>query len=123
LPAGVDAVAFWVGQMNVSLLIFNLLPAFPLDGGRVLRAVIWARRGDYLSATVTAARLGRRFGQSLVAVGLLLAILLGAFVGVWLAFIGWFLLAAADGELAAALARRGMVARLVVPDLYTARRW
>jgi Zn-dependent protease/CBS domain-containing protein len=98
LPAGVDGVAFWVGQTNLVLLAFNLLPAFPLDGGRVLRALLWMRRRDFGRATRTAAAIGRGFGQLMIAAGLLMVIFVGAFGGVWLAFIGWFVLSAAEAE-------------------------
>jgi Zn-dependent protease/CBS domain-containing protein len=116
IPAGADGVVFWLGQMNLSLLVFNLLPAFPLDGGRVLRAALWARRGDFASATRTAAAMGRAFGQVLIAGGLALTILVGAFGGLWLAFIGWFLLAAAEAE-SARLAWRDAVGDLTVSQL------
>jgi CBS domain-containing protein len=116
LPAAVDGVAFWIGQINLYLLFFNLLPALPLDGGRVLRAALWARRRDFVAATRTAGALGRGFGQVLIAAGLLLVIFVGAFGGFWLAFIGWFLLAAAEAEIQAA-ATRDALAGLTVTDL------
>jgi Zn-dependent protease/CBS domain-containing protein len=105
LPDAVDGVLFWLGQINLYLLVFNLIPALPLDGGRVLRAILWGRRGDFLSATRTAGRLGRGFGQAMIAIGLLLVVFVGAFSGVWLAFLGWFLLAAAEAELETAASR------------------
>lgn len=116
LPATVDGVAFWLGQINLYLLVFNLLPALPLDGGRVLRAVLWARKRDFMAATRTAGGLGRGFGQVLIAGGLLLVIFVGAVGGLWLAFIGWFLLAAAEAEIQAA-ATRDATAGLAVRDL------
>ena len=116
----VDGVLFWVGQINFTLLVFNLLPALPLDGGRILRAILWQRRGDFGSATRTAARLGRFFGQVLIAVGLALLIFQGVFSGAWLAFIGWFLLGAAEAEARAAAldepAGRLRVRELMVRD-------
>jgi Zn-dependent protease len=102
VPAAVDGVAFWLGQMNVWLAAFNLVPALPLDGGRVLRALLWARRRDYASATRTAAACGRGFGQLLIVTGLLLVIFVGDFGGMWLSFMGWFLVGAAEAELQAA---------------------
>jgi Zn-dependent protease len=108
LPASVDGVLFWLGQMNLSLLVFNLLPALPLDGGRILRALLWARRGDFASATRTAATLGRGIGQLMIAGGLLLVMFVGDYGGLWLAFIGWFVLAAAEAELQAAVAREAL---------------
>ncbi len=98
LPPAVDGVVFWLGQINLTLLLFNLLPALPLDGGRVLRALLWRKRGDFAAATRTASRLGRRFGQAMVAVGLLLVLFTGAFGGLWFALIGLFLIGAAEAE-------------------------
>ncbi|MDP9376784.1 MAG: site-2 protease family protein [Actinomycetota bacterium] len=98
LPSAVDGVVFWLGQINLTLLIFNLLPALPLDGGRVLRAILWMRRGDFGKATRTAAGLGRAFGQAMVAIGLLLVVFTGAFGALWLALIGLFLIGAAEAE-------------------------
>lgn len=123
LPSEVDGVVFWVGQINLILLVFNLLPALPLDGGRVFRSLLWQRGGDFTEATRTAAALGRGFGQLLIAGGLLLVILVGAFGGLWLAFIGWFLLGAAEAELQAATTRDALegltVERLMVADPVT----
>jgi Zn-dependent protease/CBS domain-containing protein len=123
LPASVDGVAFWLGQINLYLLVFNMLPALPLDGGRVLRALLWARRGDFISATRTSGALGRGFGQLLIALGVVLVIFVGDFGGVWLAFLGWFLLGAAEAELQVATLRDqlgGMtVSQLMVRDPVT----
>ena len=98
LPNALDGVAAWLGFTNLILLVFNLLPALPLDGGRVLRAALWQRRGDLASATRIAAGVGRGFGFFFIALGLTMLILQGTFSGAWLAFIGWFLLGAATAE-------------------------
>ncbi|HVL31291.1 MAG TPA: site-2 protease family protein [Solirubrobacteraceae bacterium] len=98
LPSGVDGVVFWLGQINLTLLVFNLLPALPLDGGRVLRALLWIRRGNFAAATRTAAAMGRGFGQGLFVMGLVLVLVTGAFAGLWLALIGLFLIGAAEAE-------------------------
>ncbi|MBW3592427.1 MAG: site-2 protease family protein [Actinobacteria bacterium] len=98
LPAPVDGVAFWLGTVNLLLLVFNLLPALPLDGGRVLRSILWGAKGDFGWATRVAATIGRGFGYLLIAGGLALLIFQGTFSGAWLAFIGWFLLQAAAAE-------------------------
>jgi Zn-dependent protease/CBS domain-containing protein len=94
----VDGVAAWLGYINLTLLLFNLLPALPLDGGRVLRAALWAARKDFRWATLVAANVGRAFGLLLIAGGILLFVLDGTFSGAWLAFLGWFLFGAASGE-------------------------
>jgi Zn-dependent protease len=126
LPRAVDGVAFWLGFVNVSLLVFNLLPALPLDGGRILRAGLWKLRGDLGWATSIAAELGRLTGFFLIAAGVLLLLVEGAFSGAWLAFLGWFLLSAATGEARYAAARDALsglyVRDLMVGDPVTARR-
>jgi Zn-dependent protease/predicted transcriptional regulator len=94
----VDAVAAWLGYINLMLLVFNLLPALPLDGGRVLRSALWRARDDFRWATRTAAGIGRGFAYLFIAGGVSLFIFQGSFSGAWLAFIGWFLLQAATSE-------------------------
>jgi Zn-dependent protease/CBS domain-containing protein len=116
LPQVADGVAAWLGYINLALLAFNLLPALPLDGGRVLRSALWQVRGDYGSATRVAAWIGRAFGYLFIVGGLALLILEGAFSGAWFAFIGWFLLQAAGAEDRYLLARQTL-AGLYVRDL------
>lgn len=96
-PAAVEAVVFYQLFVNATILVFNLLPAFPLDGGRVMRALIWSRSGDLGKATRTAAAIGRGFGFAMIALGVFAA-LGGAFGGIWLAVIGVFVTAAAKAE-------------------------
>ena len=108
LPGAVDGVVFWLGYINLVLLVFNMIPALPLDGGRVLRSALWARKHDFLAATRTASAIGQGFGQFLIALGVVSVLLGGSIGGLWLVFIGWFLLAAAEGERAAAEAHRAL---------------
>ncbi len=115
LPEVFDGVAAWLGYINFFLLAFNLLPALPLDGGRMLRAALWAGKHDFAWATVVAADVGRGFGILMISGGILLFIVQGAFSGAWLAFLGWFLLTAADAE-ARYLAVRDALAGLKVRD-------
>ncbi len=98
LPEAADGVLAWLGYINLVLLVFNLLPALPLDGGRVLRSALWSARGSFAWATRVAAWIGRAFGYLFIAAGLFLLIFQGVFSGAWLAFIGWFLLGAAAAE-------------------------
>ena len=78
----------WLASINLLVLVFNLLPAFPMDGGRVVRAIAWRRTGDRTAATRFAARLGRVFGYIFIGGGLLLVVDGYVFGGVWLALIG-----------------------------------
>jgi Zn-dependent protease/predicted transcriptional regulator len=92
------AVVGWLAVINAVLAVFNLVPAAPLDGGRVLRAIVWWRTGDRTRAAVVAARSGRTFGMLLVALGLAEIILVPGFGGLWFMLIGWFIMAAAGAE-------------------------
>jgi Zn-dependent protease len=98
LPSAVDGVLHWLGYINLVLLAFNLIPAFPLDGGRILRALLWRATGDRRAATRFAAAAGQGFGILLIVTGFFVAAFGGAFGGLWLAFVGFFLLSAAEAE-------------------------
>ncbi len=118
LPESIDAVVAWLGYINLLLLVFNLLPALPLDGGRVLRAALWQARGNFAWATRVAAGIGRGFGFLMIAGGVFLFIYEGAFSGAWLACIGVFLLSAASAERRSLVAHEAFGGRLV-RDLMT----
>ncbi len=118
LPNAVDGVVAWLGFTNLILLAFNLLPALPLDGGRVLRSALWQLRGDLQWATHVAAGVGRGFGFLFIGLGVLMLIVEGTFSGAWLAFIGWFLLQAATAEARYVVARQALNG-LKVRDLMT----
>jgi Zn-dependent protease/CBS domain-containing protein len=92
------ATLAYLAAINVLLAGFNLVPAAPLDGGRVLRAVLWWITGDRPRAAVTAARAGRFFGVFLIVLGIAGGLLLGWLGGLWLALIGFFLVNAAMAE-------------------------
>ena len=96
-PDALRAFVAYQTQVNVAIVGFNLLPALPLDGGRVARALIWQRTGDLRRATVLAARAGRWIGYALIYLGAL-GVLVGAFIGLWSAVIGLFVVAAATAE-------------------------
>jgi len=96
-PAALRAVIEYQAFVNAAILVFNLLPAFPLDGGRVARALIWGRIGDLSRATAIAASVGRGFGYGMIALGLLAAAG-GGVGGIWLALIGFFVILAAKAE-------------------------
>lgn len=116
LPEAADGVAAWLGYINLFLLLFNLLPALPLDGGRVLRAALWGAKRDFAAATRIAAGIGRAFGYLFIAAGIAMFVIWNDFSGAWLAFIGWFLLGAASAE-ARYLAVRDAFDDLHVRDL------
>jgi hypothetical protein len=90
----------WLAEMNAVLALFNLLPAYPLDGGRVLRAGLWRHWGDRLRATDTAAAVGGLFGTALIGLGIVALLFIPAFPlnGIWLALIGWFVRGASRQE-------------------------
>jgi Zn-dependent protease/predicted transcriptional regulator len=97
-PSEVDGVAAWLGYINLLLAAFNLLPAAPLDGGRVLHSILWRAKGDFAWATRVASEVGQGFAYLFIALGLAMFIFEGSFSGAWLAFIGWFLLQGARAE-------------------------
>ena len=95
---GILAMLGWLAWINALLLIFNLIPAFPLDGGRITRAIVWRLTGDRNRATRFAATLGRGFSYLLIGLGLLIVLALGDIVaGAWLALVGFMLGQSARG--------------------------
>jgi Zn-dependent protease len=96
--SGALALLAWLGSINVLVLVFNLIPAFPLDGGRIARAVAWKITGDRNRATRFAATLGQGFSYLFIALGVLILVNgWGAVTGIWLAVIGFILAQSARG--------------------------
>ncbi|OBF99853.1 zinc metalloprotease [Mycobacterium sp. 852014-52450_SCH5900713] len=115
----VIGVASWLAVINLLLGLFNLLPGAPLDGGRVLRAILWRRHGDSVRASIGAAHAGRVVAFILIGLGLAEFLLGGVVGGVWLAFIGWFIFAASREE-ETRLSTQQMFSGVRVADAMTA---
>lgn len=100
--AGADrlvvAAASYLALVNVLLAVFNLLPAAPLDGGRVLRAAVWRATGDEVRSAIVASQAGRALGYALIVLGVAVVLLTPGLGGLWWALIGWFLVHAASAE-------------------------
>ena len=92
------AVLVWLGYINFGLAFFNMIPGYPLDGGRVLRALAWWVTGDPVRATRVAARGGQLVAYLFIVLGLLQFFAGAGLGGLWIAFIGWFLLNAAGAS-------------------------
>lgn len=94
----VVAALAWLGGINILLAVFNVIPAAPLDGGRLLQAVLWAITKDRLKAAMGAARAGQVFGWALLVVGAYLVLALRDYSWLWFIILGWFLTSAATAE-------------------------
>jgi Zn-dependent protease/predicted transcriptional regulator len=92
----VAAAAGWLWQVNLMLALFNLVPGFPLDGGRILRGIVWGITRNFTRATHVASNAGKAFAYALILFGVWRALNGNWIAGLWLAFIGWFLLSAAQ---------------------------
>jgi Zn-dependent protease len=95
--SGILALIAWLASINVLVLVFNLIPAFPLDGGRIARAIAWKVTGDRTRATRGAARLGQGFSYLFIAVGIFFFLRGDVIDGIWLALVGFILLQSARG--------------------------
>ncbi len=118
-PAIVASAAGWLAAMNCVLAVFNMLPGTPLDGGRVLRAILWRHYRDRRRAESAAARAGQFLGGAIVAAGMAEVLAWGSLGGIWLMLIGWFLIGAAGAEKNAASAAPAL-SGLRVADIMTA---
>ncbi|GAB3786297.1 site-2 protease family protein [Nocardioides ungokensis] len=112
-------VLSYLARINGLLLVFNVIPALPLDGGRLLHALLWWRTGDHERATLLAAWSGRIFAILIISLGAVFLALGDTVGGVWFAAIGWFLYQAVGQEVAAARATQAFTG-LHVRDLMTA---
>ena len=112
-PAVVTAMLAWLSMMNVALAAFNLLPGAPLDGGRILRGLLWKRYGDRQRASRAAARSGQVLGIGICAIGVLELLAWRGIGGLWLMLIGWFLVTMARAEQQSDAAREALAGLLV----------
>lgn len=124
-PITVTGVLRELAFINAVLVVFNLVPAFPLDGGRVLRAVIWAITGDLKRATGVTSQIGQNFGAVMMLFGVL-GIITGQIVfGLWWMMLGWFLRGASQGSYQQVIARSAFegadVGRFMTKDVSSVR--
>jgi Zn-dependent protease/CBS domain-containing protein len=104
------SLMWWLAWINVLLAVFNLIPGFPLDGGRIFRALVWHRTHDYHRATRIATKVGQGIAYAFIAGGIALIFVLGLwFNGMWLIFIGWFLNDAARASYRQVLLRDALI--------------
>lgn len=102
------AIGFYLSWLNLAVAAFNMMPGFPLDGGRVLRSIIWRRSGNYMKATRIGAWSGRIFGYLLIGGGIALGALYYWVSGIWLVLIGAFLAIAAAASYRQAMLRESI---------------
>ncbi|MER6945852.1 site-2 protease family protein [Nonomuraea sp. NPDC000554] len=112
-PTLAASAAAWLFTMNLLLGVFNLLPGAPLDGGRVLHAVLWGWFGDAARADRTASQAGYLLGTTLISLGLFGTLLWSWLGGVWLALLGWYIAVSARQELTVKTTRAGLRGLLV----------
>jgi Zn-dependent protease/predicted transcriptional regulator len=102
------AMFVWLGYINLSLAAFNMIPGYPLDGGRILRSILWLTSGNPLRATQQAATVGKGIALLFIAFGIFRFFGGAGFGGLWIAFIGWFLLQAAGASYSAVALTEGL---------------
>ncbi len=112
-PTPLAAILRYLGTLNMILAIFNMIPAFPLDGGRVARAALWAWRGDYHWATSVAARIGSLFGVGLMVFGVVAALTGAGVRALWWVILGMFIRFAADSSRYQSEARHALAGKTV----------
>ena len=114
-----EAMFVWLGYINLTLAAFNMIPGYPLDGGRILRSVLWLASRDAVRATERAAMVGKVIALLFIALGIFQFFNGAGFGGLWIAFIGWFLLQAATAS-ASSVALTAGLKGIKVSDVMTA---
>jgi Zn-dependent protease/CBS domain-containing protein len=116
----VNAMLYYLARINLMLAVFNILPGFPLDGGRVLRAILWGTTGSMVRGTVIASVIGQILAFGFIGYGLLLLLDGDFLTGIWIGFIGWFLNSAAESTRRQVQMQEGFrgvrVADVMTPD-------
>jgi Zn-dependent protease len=115
----IRAMFVWLGYINLSLAAFNMIPGYPLDGGRILRSILWLTSRDALKATFRAATVGKIIALLFIAFGIFQFFGGAGFGGLWIAFIGWFLLQAATASASSVALTTGLKG-VRVSDVMTA---
>lgn len=112
--AQLSALVQYLALVNLLIGLFNLVPAFPLDGGRVLRALLWRTTGSELRATTIASRIGSAFGAAFIGLGIVILLSTDDVItGVWLGIVGWFIRSAASSARTQQVAESGLSGRQV----------
>jgi len=114
-----QAMLVWLGYINLSLAAFNMIPGYPLDGGRILRSILWLTSRDAVRATERAAAVGKVIALLFIAFGIFRFFGGAGFGGLWIAFIGWFLLQAATASASSVVLTAGLKG-VRVSDVMTA---
>ena len=107
-PALIQGPVYYSFLVNAIVAGFNLIPAFPMDGGRILRSLIWRRNNDMMKSTRTAATIGRGFAYLIMFAGIYFLFFINIFEGLWFLLIGWFISSAASSELNQMIIRRDL---------------
>jgi Zn-dependent protease/predicted transcriptional regulator len=102
------AMVVWLGYINLTLAAFNMIPGYPLDGGRILRSILWMTSHDVVRATQMAANVGKGIAVLFIALGIFRYFGGAGFGGLWIAFIGWFLLQAATASASSVAVTAGL---------------
>ncbi len=118
----VTGILVWLAYINIALAAFNMIPGFPLDGGRVLRAIVWSITKDQVRSTRIAARVGEVVAVLFILDGIWKYFSGAGFGGLWMAFIGWFLLNAAESSYAQAKTRATAIRGMQVPEMTSPHR-
>ena len=108
LPAIVQAPLNYTTLVNALVAGFNLIPAFPMDGGRIFRSILWMRNKDMLKATRTAATVGRAFAYALIAIGIFYGFSVDFITGFWFILIGWLISSGAQSSLTQTMIRQDL---------------